>query len=165
MTERHVAQIAAELSLSPAQVHAVDSLLVDGATIPFIARYRKEATGSLDEVTLARIRDRLRQLANLNARRAVILSSLQKLGHLTPDLRVRIDAAPTLATLEDLYLPFRPRRHTRATAAIARGIEPLALVLLEQDPTVDPLQAARRYVTRPGARVARELRVPNPVAA
>jgi uncharacterized protein len=165
MNEAHGAQIARELSLRPAQVAATAALLDEGATVPFIARYRKEATGSLDEVAITAVRDRLSQLAALDQRRAAILESLQERDLLTAGLRARIAAATTLAALEDVYQPFRPKRRTRATAARERGLEPLADALLRQDPAVDPEAIAAAYVTPAGADVPEALRVPAVDAA
>ncbi|MFZ5564063.1 MAG: Tex family protein [Thermodesulfobacteriota bacterium] len=136
---------AAALGISEKQVQAVASLLEDGATIPFIARYRKEATGSLDEVAITRIRDKLHQLKELNDRRQTVLESLEKNGHLTDDLKQRVLAADTLAVLEDIYLPFRPKRRTRGVMAREKGLEPLALLLFEQKGT-DPQAAAQPFV-------------------
>src|SRR5687768_12912001 len=118
--------IAGELELPIRQIQAVAELLQGGATVPFIARYRKEATGSLDEVAVTHIRDRLTQLAELEERRRAILKSLEERGILTGELSERIHAADTMATLEDLYLPYRPKRRTRATMAREKGLEPLA---------------------------------------
>src|SRR5919201_5870601 len=154
MLERHVVRTAAELALTPAQVQATASLLAEGATVPFIARYRKEATGSLDEVAVAAIRDRLAQLEALDARRQAITSSLEERNLLTDALRAALAAAETLTALEDLYLPFRPRRRTRATVARERGLEPLAEIILRQDPAVDPAAVAARLVTPTEATVA-----------
>ena len=129
----YAAIIAQELNISPQQVLATAKLLEEGATIPFIARYRKEATGSLDEVAIQQIRDRLEQLAELDKRREAIRVSLQERELLTPELQAQIDAAPTMAQLEDLYLPYRPKRRTRATIAKEKGLEPLADLLMQQD--------------------------------
>jgi uncharacterized protein len=115
--------------------------------VPFVARYRKEATGTLDEVQIAAIRDRLAQLAALDARRQAILTSLEERGLLTQELAGKLAAAPTLAVLEDVYQPLRPKRRTRATVAREHGLEPLADLILRQDPTVDPQRAATRYLT------------------
>ena len=141
----HTCRIAAELAIKPAQVAAVAELLDAGATVPFIARYRKEATGSLDEVAVAAIRDRLAELAALDKRRASILGSLAERELLTDDLRRAIDKAPDMTTLEDIYLPYRPKRRTRAALARERGLEPLADLLLAQR-GVDPQKAAEAYV-------------------
>ena len=145
MNASHVSLITDELHLSFQQVEAVASLLEEDASIPFIARYRKEATGSLDEVLIASIRDRLAQLQELDSRRSAILSSLEQHGHLTDALRQSVMVAPTLSELEDIYLPFRPKRRTRATMAREKGLEPLALLLLEQS-GIDPIRAADAYV-------------------
>lgn len=146
MNASHISQIADELNLSYLQVQAVASLLEEDASIPFIARYRKEATGSLDEVLIASIRDRLGQLQDLDSRRSAILNSLEQHGHLTDELNQRVMAAQTLSELEDIYLPFRPKRRTRATMAREKGLEALALLLLEQNGTDPSLAAAAAYV-------------------
>jgi len=128
----HTALIAAELDIAPRQVRATADLIAKGGTVPFICRYRKEATGSLDEVAVTSIRDRLEQLAELDKRRGAILKSLTERELLTPELEAAISAAPSLTVLEDLYLPWRPKRRTRATMAREKGLEPLALWLLEE---------------------------------
>lgn len=145
MTAEIAVRVADEFDLQPFQVAAVADLLADGATIPFIARYRKEATGGLDEVAAAAIRDRLAAIAELERRRAAVLESLERHGHLTDALRAAVDAADTLAALEDLYLPYRPKRRTRAMEAREKGLEPLARRLLEQT-GADPLAAALPFV-------------------
>ena len=159
MIEQHIARTAQELAIGPAQVRATATLLAEGATVPFIARYRKEATGSLDEVAIAAIRDRLAQLDALEQRRRAITTSLQERDLLTDALRASLAAAETLAALEDVYLPFRPKRRTRATIARDRGLEPLAEVILRQAPTTNPVAEAARYVTPANAAIADELRV------
>ncbi|MFH1241032.1 MAG: Tex family protein [Pseudomonadota bacterium] len=146
MEERHVNQIADELELRPPQVLAVASLIQEGATVPFIARYRKEATGSLDEVAITMIRDRLTQLQELEKRRESILRSLEEHELLTDELREKITTAPTLTVLEDLYLPYRPKRRTRATIAREKGLEPLAQILFEQDENTNPLHEADAFL-------------------
>jgi len=135
-------KIAWELGLRPQQVAAVARLLDEAATVPFIARYRKEATGSLDEVQIAAIRDRLQQLAELDKRRDAVLASLEERQLLSNELRAAVVAAETLAALEDLYLPYRPKRRTRAAIAREKGLEPLAELLLAQAPTLNVAQAA-----------------------
>jgi uncharacterized protein len=145
MNHSHIGAISAEMNLDAAQTSAVASLLDDGATVPFIARYRKEATGSLDEVAVAAIRDRLIQLQELDSRRESILSSLQQHGHLTEDLEAQVMAADTMTRLEDIYLPYRPKRRTKATIAREKGLEPLALAILAQDGS-DPAALAADYV-------------------
>ncbi|HUU69111.1 MAG TPA: Tex-like N-terminal domain-containing protein, partial [Planctomycetota bacterium] len=145
MNDKHVSKIAQELNLRQQQVAATAALLEEGSTIPFIARYRKEATGSLDEVAIAAIRDRLVQLADLDERRDSIIKSLEKRGLLTDELRGQLAAAETMAVLEDIYLPYRPKRRTRATIAREKGLEPLATILLEQDGR-DPAAEAAAFV-------------------
>ena len=144
--EKHITKIAEELSLTPQQVTATANLFQDGATVPFIARYRKEATGSLDEVAIAAIRDRMAQLEELDKRRESILKSLQERELLTDELKEKIFAAETMTALEDIYLPYRPKRRTRATIAREKGLEPLAKILLEQKDDVDPLKEATAYI-------------------
>ncbi|MBB5144389.1 helix-hairpin-helix domain-containing protein [Desulfovibrio intestinalis] len=139
-------QIAKELSIAPGQAKAVAELLDEGATIPFIARYRKEAHGSLDEVAVAAVRDRLTQLRELETRRQAILASLTERELLTDDLRNSVITADTMTALEDVYLPYRPKRRTRATMAREKGLEPLALNLLEQTPALAPEEAAKPFV-------------------
>ncbi len=128
----HTTQVARELNLGTDQVRAVAGLLAGGATIPFIARYRKEATGSLDEVAVAAVRDRVAQLEEIDKRRATIVESLRERGLLSGELSARLAAATSLAVLEDIYLPLRPKRRTRATVARERGLEPLADLLWAQ---------------------------------
>jgi uncharacterized protein len=146
MQDRHVATIAVELSLDPGQVKAVAGLLEEGGTVPFIARYRKEATGSLDEVAITEIRDRLEQLAELDKRREAILKSLAERELLTEELEAKIHAAETMAVLEDIYLPFRPKRRTRATVAKEKGLEPLAVLVFAQDAGMEPAAAAAAFM-------------------
>ena len=146
MLERHVLKVAQELQLQPRQVAATAVLFEEGATVPFIARYRKERTGELDEVKITAIRDRLDQLAELDKRREAIVGSLEERKLLTAELRARIDAAETLSTLEDLYLPYRPKKRTRATIAKELGLEPLADLLWAQDPATDPEKEATPHV-------------------
>jgi uncharacterized protein len=126
-------QIAKEFSHPLKYVNAVAELLAEGATLPFIARYRKEMTGSMDEVMIANIRDRIEQLRELDKRREAIIASVEKQGKLTPELMGAIVAATTLAELEDIYLPYKPKRKTRASVARERGLEPLAQKLFGQE--------------------------------
>jgi uncharacterized protein len=145
MNEEHIPKIAQELSLTSKQVQATADLLNEGATIPFIARYRKEATGSLDEVAITGIRDRLNQLMELDKRREAILKSLEERGQLTDELKEKILSAETMVVLEDIYLPYRPKRRTRATVAKEKGLEPLAQRLFAQE-EMDPLAEAAAFV-------------------
>jgi len=140
MKENHIIKISEELKLQYSQVQSVYALLEEDATIPFIARYRKEATGSLDEVAVTSIRDRLLQLKELDSRRETILKSLEEHGHLTAELKEKVIEAETLSVLEDIYLPYRPKRRTKATIAKEKGLEPLALRIFNQqgiDPTAE----------------------------
>ncbi len=145
MNKDHIAKITVELKLKPGQVEATVALLDDDATIPFIARYRKEATGSLDEVAVSAIRDRIGQLRELDKRREAILKSLLERELLSDELKKKILAAETITVLEDLYLPYRPKRRTRATIAIERGLEPLAELIFAQE-NIDPLSEAESYI-------------------
>ncbi len=140
-----VRRIATELGIKIEQVSAVAELLADGCTVPFIARYRKEATDSLDEVGITAIRDRLEQLAELNKRREAILKSLEERELLTDHLRETIMAAESMAELEDIYLQYRPKRRTRAAIAREKGLEPLAEQLYGQG-SIDPTVEARGFV-------------------
>ena len=142
---KNIARIAKELNLSTNQVQVVVDLLTSGATIPFIARYRKEMTGTLDEVALAKIRDRYEQLLELDSRREAILKSIEKQELLTPELTRLINEAESLTELEDIYLPFKPKRKTRASIAKEKGLEPLALNLFEQG-KLDLNKAAAAFI-------------------
>lgn len=130
---RWVEQIAREFSLQLKNVKAVADLLGEGATIPFISRYRKEMTGSMDEVAIANIRDRIEQLRELDKRREAVITSIEKQGKLTPELLGAVVNAESLAELEDIYLPYKPKRKTRASAAREKGLEPLAQRLFDQE--------------------------------
>jgi uncharacterized protein len=145
MSETHIQKISQELSLLPKQVQATADLLNEGATIPFIARYRKEATGSLDEVVITAVRDRLNQLMELDKRREAILKSLEERGQLTDELKQKILSAETMVVLEDIYLPYRPKRRTRATVAKEKGLEPLAQRLFAQC-DMDPMAEAFAFI-------------------
>ena len=148
MTSGHISTIAAELSITEKQVIACAALLDEGATVPFISRYRKEVTGSLDEVAVAAVRDRLAQLRELDKRREAILKSLEETGKLTDELKDRVLAAETLTVLEDIYLPYRPKRRTRAMIAREKGLEPLALRLFSQEDGIDPLTEAALFMDK-----------------
>jgi protein Tex len=128
----HQEIIAAELNISIGQVERTILLINGGATVPFIARYRKEMTGSLDEVAITKIRDRNIQLIELDKRKESIISSIQEQGKLTDELEKQINNVSNMSELEDIYLPFKPKRKTRATIAIAKGLEPLAAYIWEQ---------------------------------
>ncbi|QUA53164.1 Tex family protein [Aristaeella lactis] len=140
-----VNRLAGEFKLRPQQVQAAVELLDAGNTIPFIARYRKEATGSLDDQVLRELAERLEYLRNLEKRREEIASSLEEQGVLTDELKAQLAKAVTLSELEDIYRPFRPKRRTRATVAKERGLEPLALWLMLQQ-AGDPAAEAAKYI-------------------
>ncbi|MCB1193232.1 MAG: RNA-binding transcriptional accessory protein [Leptospiraceae bacterium] len=142
---RHFTLIALELGISVKQVEATVSLLEDDATVPFIARYRKEATGLLDEVAITKIRDRLTQLRELDKRREFILKSIEEQGKLTDDLKAKIEEAETMSVLEDLYLPYKPKRRTKATIAREKGLEPLGEFIFMQG-NFDIFQEAEKYI-------------------
>src|SRR5690349_12745188 len=142
-----VATVARELSLSLRQVSSTLALFAEGNTLPFIARYRKEATGGLDEVQLRDVRDRAQYLTELDDRRTTILKSIDEQGKLDDDLRAAINGAETKQALEDLYLPYKPKRRTRATIARERGLEPLAEMLWSRTVTDAALEtAAHNYI-------------------
>jgi len=147
MNEAHIVKIAGELKIQPRQVLATAKLFAEGATVPFISRYRKEATGSLDEVAVTNIRERLISLADLDNRRDAILKSLVERNLLTDQLKADINAADNVTRLEDIYLPFRPKRRTRAMIAKEQGLEPLADLLFQQQSTADPQSEATKYVS------------------
>src|SRR3989339_26616 len=146
MNVLHIKKISEELKLAVRCVEAAANLLVEGATVPFIARYRKEATGSLDEVAITAIRDRLAQLKALDERRQTILSSLEERQLLTDELKNKTEQADSLTILEDISLPYRPKRRTRATVAKERGLEPLAKLIFDQLVGIDPFAEAKSYV-------------------
>ncbi len=138
-------QLAAELSVRPAQIKAAVDLLDGGATVPFIARYRKEATDGLDDTQLRDLEARLSYLRELEDRRVAVLKSIDEQGKLTPELRAAIEAAPTKQELEDLYLPYKQKRRTKGMIAREAGIEPLADKLFA-DPALDPQAEAAAFI-------------------
>lgn len=140
-------KIASELDLRPGQVAATIELLDDGNTIPFIARYRKEKTGALDEDQLRQLSDLLTKYRALDDRRATILNSIEEQGKLTDELRAQILAADSMTALEDLYQPYKPKRRTRATIARERGLEPLANLILSQSRQSSPEEAAKKFLS------------------
>jgi len=146
MNPKHIHTIAQELSVTHQQVEATARLLESGDTVPFIARYRKEVTGTLDEVAITGIRDRMGRLEALDKRRESIFKSLRERELLTEDLEKKIASAETLTTLEDIYLPYRPKRRTRGTMAKEKGLEPLAKRIFDQPDDVDPMAEATAYV-------------------
>ena len=153
--------IAKELGAGAHQVAAAVALLDEGSTVPFIARYRKEATGNLDDTQLRTLEERLLYLRELEVRRAAVLASIEEQGKLTDVLRAGIEAAATKQAVEDLYLPFKPKRRTRAQIAREAGLEPLADGLLA-DPTLNPEQEALKYIrVIPAAEGIEAINVPD----
>jgi len=132
MTKNYSNVVAAELGIKEQQVNAVIALIEGGSTVPFIARYRKEVTGSLDEVIIAKIRDRVEQLKELDKRRDAVIKSIEEQGKLTSELKRKVLEAETMAILEDIYLPYKPKRKTRASMAREKGLEPLADLIMKQ---------------------------------
>ena len=139
-------KIAEELAVSPTQVQAAVSLLDEGSTVPFIARYRKEATQGLDDSQLRNLEQRLTYLRELEDRRGVILKSIEEQGKLSDELKNQIVSADSKTTLEDLYLPYKPRRRTKGQIAIEAGLEPLADKLFN-DPTLTPENEAEAFIS------------------
>src|SRR3990172_1610516 len=132
MDKKYINLLSVDLNVLPWQVENTLGLLEANATIPFISRYRKEATGSLDEVQIAAIKDNYAKYEELDKRREAIIHSINDQGLMTPDLQEKLDKAVTMIELEDLYLPCRPKRKTRASVAKENGLEPLANILLKQ---------------------------------
>jgi len=146
MDEKLIETIASELNIKLNQVKATAILLDEAATVPFIARYRKEATGMLDEVAITSIRDRMEQLAELNKRKEAIIKSLKERELLNDELDKKILEATNLTILEDIYLPFRPKRRTRATIAKEKGLAPLSELIFAQNPDCNPETEAENYI-------------------
>jgi uncharacterized protein len=144
-TNRNILLVAKKLGLHEWQVENTIRLMDGGATIPFISRYRKEMTGSLDEVKLMHVKDEYERLKELDARKESVIKSIEEQEKMTPELRQKIEAAITMSELEDIYLPYRPKRRTRATIARERGLEPLALILMDQKEN-DPSLKAEEYL-------------------
>ena len=133
--------IASRLNIRIVQVDAVLSLLAESATVPFIARYRKDKTGGLDEVQIQQIQDEAKLIKEFSERKMLIEKTIAEQGKLTDELQKKIDAATTIAELEDIYLPYKPKRKTKAQAARENGLEPLALLILEQTNTLLAIEA------------------------
>ncbi|MDE6076886.1 MAG: RNA-binding transcriptional accessory protein, partial [Muribaculaceae bacterium] len=142
--EKLYTMVAERLGLSATAVKAVAELLDEGATVPFISRYRKERTGSLDEVAVRDIETTLKSVAELIARKEFVAQAIENAGALTPDLKRRLDEAKTITEVEDIYLPFKPKKRTRATIARDKGLEPLATIIMLGRNT-DPSSAAARF--------------------
>ncbi len=147
MEKKYILQIASELGVRDFQVANTITLLKEGATVPFIARYRKEMTGSLDEVQIAAIRERYEKIVELEKRREAIIASLKEQEKLTPELEKLFMVASTMSELEDLYLPYRPKRRTRASIAREKGLEPLAKIIMSQNES-DPFRKAKEFINK-----------------
>ena len=140
-------KITEELGVKRWQVDAAVNLIDEGNTIPFIARYRKEAHGTMDDEQLRKLFERLTYLRNLEEKKAQVLSSIEEQGKLTPELRRQIEEAETQVLVEDLYRPYRPKRRTRATIAKEKGLEPLALLIAAQKISEPLEQVAAKYIS------------------
>ncbi|MBS1563508.1 MAG: RNA-binding transcriptional accessory protein, partial [Bacteroidetes bacterium] len=145
MEVKNINKIAEKLSLSVKQIVAIHDLQAEGATIPFMARYRKEATGNLDEVVIGNVVEEIKYFTELDKRKETVIKTIEGLGKLTPGLKQRIEDCYDANVLEDIYLPYKPKRKTRATQAIEKGLEPLAKTLFEQG-EVNPEEAAGAFV-------------------
>src|SRR5512142_938297 len=161
----HAEQIACLLNVNPSQVSAVINLLDDGNTVPFIARYRKEMTGSLDDEQIRIIADELIRLRALDERRASILASIEEQGKLTSELRESINAAVTMTALEDLYAPYKKKRRTRAMVAREKGLEPLADMIIEQPTKGSPEKIAEMFLNDQVTNVAEALQGARDIVA
>ncbi len=144
--DKNIKIIAQRLSLHDWQVENTVRLLEDGSTVPFISRYRKEMTGSLDEVVIMKIKEQYEKLRELDKRKEAVIKSIEEQEKMTPDLFKRIEAADTMTELEDIYLPYKPKRRTRSTIAKEKGLEPLAVIIFKQEER-DPESAAEKFVT------------------
>ena len=142
----HAEQLAQELNLNVKNVQGAIELIDQGNTIPFIARYRKEATGSMDDQVLRDLGDRLEYLRGLDKRKDEVTSSITEQGAMTPELTAALSKAKTLAEVEDIYRPYKPKRKTRASIAKARGLQPLATAIFRQNAAFDPEKAAADYL-------------------
>ncbi|NTS41542.1 RNA-binding transcriptional accessory protein [Flavisolibacter sp. BT320] len=146
MELKYIQKIADKLSLRAAQVTSIDTMQAEGATIPFMARYRKEATGNLDEVVIGNVVEEIAYYTDLDKRKATVVKTIEDLGKMTPELKARIEDCYSATELEDIYLPYKPKRKTRATQAIEKGLEPLAKRLFEQE-GFNPEEEAAKFVT------------------
>ncbi|HRG25539.1 MAG TPA: Tex-like N-terminal domain-containing protein, partial [Chitinophagaceae bacterium] len=145
MELKYSQQIAGTLSLTLKQVSSIYDLHTEGSTIPFIARYRKEATGNLDEVVIANVIDQIKYFNELEKRKETVLKTIEEAGKLTPELKRRIEDCINATELEDIYLPYKPKRKTKASVAIEKGLEPLATLLFQQGPH-NPEEEATKYI-------------------
>src|SRR5919206_1651867 len=145
METKYIQKIAEKLNLSLKQVTNINTLQSEGATIPFMARYRKEATNNLDEVALGNVVEEIKYFTELDKRKETVLKTIEDAGKMTPELKQRIEDCYSATELEDIYLPYKPKRKTKATQAIEKGLEPLAKQLFEQS-NFNPEEEAARFL-------------------
>ena len=145
MELKYFQRIAEKLNLALKQINNIHQLHSDGATIPFMARYRKEATGNLDEVVIGNVIEEIKYFDELEKRKETVIKTIESLGKLTPELKSRIEKSFNATELEDIYLPYKPKRKTRATTAIEKGLEPLAKIIFEQGLKNPDTEAAPIY--------------------
>lgn len=146
MEQKYIQKIAEKLAISSKQVKSVEALQAEGATIPFMARYRKEATNNLDEVQIGNIVEEIAYFSELDKRKVTVIKTIEDLGKLSPELKTKIESCYSSTELEDIYLPYKPKRKTRAIQAIEKGLEPLAKLLFEQT-SISPEEEAGRFIT------------------
>jgi len=146
--DSHIVTVAGELNYKQWQVENTVKLLMEGCTVPFISRYRKEATGEIDEVAVTSIRDRILKLIEIDSRRETITGEIERQGKLTEELKARLKNAVTLTEMEDLYLPYKPKKKTRATVAKEKGLEDLAILIFKQELSVDPEVESRKFLNK-----------------
>jgi protein Tex len=146
MEIKYLQKIAESTGIAIKQIISVNELHSEGSTIPFIARYRKEATGNMDEVQIADVIEQIKYFAELEKRKETVIKTIEGLGKLTPELKKRIEDCTDTAVLEDIYLPYKPKRKTKASVAIEKGLEPLADILLEQK-NIDVTAEANKFIT------------------
>ena len=132
MEQKYIQQVAGKLNITSKQVTSIHQMQTEGATIPFMARYRKEVTGNLDEVVIGNVVEEIQYFNELDKRKETVIKTIEEQGKLTPELKKRIDDCFSATELEDIYLPYKPKRKTRATQAIEKGLEPLAKKIFEQ---------------------------------
>src|SRR6478672_4890651 len=146
MEQKYIQKIAEKLGLTLKQIHNIDNLQSEGATIPFMARYRKEATGNLDEVVIGDVVEEIAYFTDLDKRKATVLKTIDDLGKLSPELKAKIEGCYNATELEDIYLPYKPKRKSSATPAIEKGLEPLAKSLFEQA-AMSTEEEAAKFIT------------------
>src|SRR3982750_1876115 len=146
MEVKYIQKIAEKLNLSVKQVISIHDMQAEGATIPFMARYRKEATGNLDEVVIGNVVEEIKNFTELEKRKETVIKTIEGLGKLTPELKHRIEECYDAAVLEDIYLPYKPKRKTKATQAIEKGLEPLAKIIFAQGDE-RPIDQSEKFIS------------------